>query len=203
MTTIFSGLVVLSCVLTALAQSEAKLQTADVLVVKYSWSKERINWERDPFGGPIENFDDMRRRRIDERRVERAKSAGTDATRVERDLRAEQVIKARPPAPPRYTFVYKASVKNSSAKGIKEIDWDYIFRDAVTGEELGRRQFTSVENISPGKNKELLFMLGRPPTQRISVYALDKKERDGLTEEVVIVRVLYADGSVWQLPSPE
>ncbi len=185
-----------------LAQSTTGTSSPDVTVVKYSWSKERINWEGDPFGGPVENFDDMRRRRVDERRVERARSSGNvgEAARVEREMRAEQVIKSRPPAPPRYTFVYRVSVKNTSDKTIKELDWDYIFRDAVTGEELSRRQFTSVNNISPGKSKELSFTLNRPPTQRISVYALDKKERDGLTEEVAIVRVLYSDGSVWELP---
>lgn len=185
-----------------LAQSTTSTSSPVITVMKYSWSKERINWEGDPFGGPVENFDDMRRRRADERRVERARSSGNlgEAARVEREMRAEQVIKSRPPAPPRYTFVYRVSVKNTSDKTIKELDWDYIFRDAATGEELGRRQFTSVHNISPGKSKELSFTLNRPPTQRISVYALDKKERDGLTEEVAIVRVLYSDGSVWELP---
>jgi len=184
-------------------QASVKSQDAsEVVVVQFSWSKERVNWEGDPFGGPVENFDDVRRRRVDERRVERARSSGNlgEAAKVEREMRAEQVIKSTPPAPPRYTFVYKASVKNTSNKTIKELDWDYVFYDAVTKEELSRRQFTSVQNIGPGKNKELSFTLGKPPTQRISVYALDKKERVGLVEQVVIVRVQYSDGTVWQLP---
>ena len=34
----------------------------------------------------------------------------------------------------------------------------------------------------------------------VSVHALDKRERAGLNEQVVLVRVLYEDGTVWQRP---
>jgi hypothetical protein len=197
--------ILFSCLsVSAHAQSPptAYQESPGITVIKFSWSKERIKWEGDPFGGPVENFEDMRRRRVDERRVERARSTGNvgEAAKVEREMRAEQVIKSRPPEPPRYTFVYRTSVKNTGEKTIKEIDWDYIFFDSVTGQELGRREFTSVENIEPGKNRELLFTINKPPTHRISVYALDKKERDGLVEKVTITRVQYSDESVWQRP---
>lgn len=76
-------------------------------------------------------------------------------------------------------------------------DWDYVFFDAATGAEVGRRQFTGLEKISPGKTKELTFQVSSPPAQTISVYSLDKNERRGLSEAVVLVRVAYADSSVW------
>jgi len=59
-----------------------------------SWFKERINWEGDPFGGPVETFDDVRRRMADQRRVDRARGTGNagEANKVEREMRAEQVI---------------------------------------------------------------------------------------------------------------
>ena len=172
----------------------------DLSVVKYSWSKERINWEGDPFGGPVESFDDMRRRRADERRVERARAAGNigEANKVEREMRSEQVIKSRAPAPPRYAFLYKATVRNAGGRTVKELDWDYVFFDAATGQELGRRMFASDEKIGPGKSKELSFTISSPPTQRISAQALDRREREGLSEQVVIVRILYDDGTVWE-----
>jgi hypothetical protein len=162
--------------------------------------KDRLNWEGDPFGGTVENFDDIRRRMVDQRRMERARGEGKtgEAAKIEREMRSEQVLKARPPQPARYAFFYNLSVKNTGAKTIKEIDWDYIFLDAVTGAELGRREFTAVEKISAGKSKQLTFLVSSPPTQTISIHALNKKERDGITEQVVIVRVLYEDGSVWK-----
>lgn len=175
---------------------------APVAVVKHSWTKERINWEADPFSGPVENFDDMRRRRADERRLERARGSGNiaEAAKVEREMRSEQVIKARPPAPPRYVFHYKVSVKNNTDKTIKSIDWDYVFFSANTQSEAGRLEFTSEEKIGPGKSKEINVMARKPPAKTISVYALDKRERQGLDGEIVIVRVEYTDGTVWQRP---
>jgi len=181
------------------AQSPALSTEPPVAIVKYSWTKERINWEGDPFTGAFESFEDVRRRAVDSRRLERARGSGNigEAAKVEREIRAEQVVKARPPKPPRYAFVYKVGIKNDSDKTITEFDWDYVFFDAATGAEIGRRQFTGVEKIGPGKNKELTFQVSSPPAKTISIYALDKNERRGLSEAVVLLRVAYADGSVW------
>ena len=181
------------------AQTTAPSTNPSVALVKYSWAKERIDWQRDPFAGVFESFEDVRRRAVDSRRLERARGSGNigEAAKVEREIRAEQVTKARPPKPPRYAFVYKVGIKNDSDKTITEFDWDYVFFDAATGAEIGRRQFTGVEKIGPGKSKELTFQVSSPPAKTISVYALDKNERRGLTEAVVLVRVTYADGSVW------
>jgi hypothetical protein len=68
----------------------------------------------------------------------------------------------------------------------------------TTQQEIGRRQFTSVDKIAPGKSKEMSFFVPSAPAKTISVYALKEKERLGLGEFVVIVRVQYSDGSVWK-----
>ena len=184
------------------AQSPSAQETLDVTIVKHSWTKERINWEGDPFGGPVENFDDMRRRMVDERRVGRDGSSGNiaEAAKVEREMRSEQIIKTRPPAPPRYAFLYKVSLRNNSIKTIKAIDWDYVFFSSNTQSETGHLEFTSEEKIGPGKTKELSVMARHPPAKTVSVYALDKTERQGLDGQVVIVRLEYTDGSIWQRP---
>lgn len=176
---------------------------AEVEVVKFSWSKERLNWEQNPFGGPNENFHEMQFRARSEKRVSDAKRSGTGGQQAtaERDAKVDAAIiqaARQPSGPPRYYFIYKASVRNSSNKPITEIDWDYVFIDAATNQELGRHQFTSVKTIAPGKSKELSFSLSAPPTRRISVHALNKQERSGIADQVVVVRVKYADGSVWQ-----
>ena len=184
------------------AQTTAS-ETTDVQLVKFSWSKERLNWERNPFGGPNENFHQMQFRARSEKRVSDAKKSNSpEVGRFEKEAKADAAIVQaanQNGKPPRYYFFYRASVKNVSIKGITEIDWDYVFVDSATGDELDRRQFTSVQNIGPGKQKELLFQLPTPPVRRISVYSLDKKERSGIDERVLIVRVKYADGSVWQM----
>jgi hypothetical protein len=184
------------------ADGVASGSASEVLVVKHGWSKERINWEGDPFGGPVETFDDMRRRMADTRRVERARVAGNagEAAKVEREMRSEQIIKARPPAPPRYAFLYKVSLQNTGVKTIKVVDWDYVFFSSITQGETGRLEFTSDAKIGPGKAKELNAMSRKPPAPTVSVYALDKNERQGLDGQVVLVRIEYTDGTIWQRP---
>ena len=113
----------------------------------------------------------------------------------------ERAIRSRPPRP-RYAFLYKATFRNGGAKPIKSIAWDYVFFDAGTGEELGRRRFTSAGVIAPGKKKEFSRLIASPPAHRISVYAVGERERDGLREQVVIRRVSYAGGSEWRSDGP-
>ncbi|HEV2830062.1 MAG TPA: hypothetical protein VGW76_20850 [Pyrinomonadaceae bacterium] len=171
-------------------------------MMKHGWSKERINWEGDPFGGPVETFDDMRRRMADQRRVDRARGSGNigEAAKVEREMRSEQVIKARPPAPARYGFLYRAAVKNLGEKTIKLIDWDYVFLSSDTQVEIGRLQFTTEQKIGPGKSKELNAMSRKPPAPTVSIYALNKNERQGLDGQVVLMRIEYTDKTIWQRP---
>lgn len=173
-----------------------------VQVVKYSWTKERIGWERDPFSGPIESFDEMRVRTRNEKRIMDAKRGGSqvEANKAERDALTDQaLINTLHKAPrARYGFVYRTIVQNNQAKSISAIDWDYVFFDLETGAELSRREFGSAEKISPGKEKELKFFIPNPPTKTISVQALNKNERTGLGERVELVRVQYADGTVWE-----
>jgi hypothetical protein len=172
-----------------------------VAVVKFSWDKERINWERDPFGGPVENFDEMRVRARNEKRIDDAKRGGSpDVDRIKREARADSAIlqAARRKGPARYGFRYKVSVRNEGAKAVKEVDWDYVFADAATHEEVGRHQFTSAERVGPGKGREFSFFIPTPPALRVSAHELGRREREGLEGRVVVVRVLYEDGTEWR-----
>ena len=197
-------------VLLALTASIAKAQSTvnsveapGVEVTRFSWSKERIGWERDPFSGPIENFDETRARQRNEKRIEDAKrgnSAEIDKIRREAKADAANIATQHKATLSRYVFVYKATVKNSGNKVIKAIDWDYIFFDRANGTELGRQQFTSEEKIAPGKAKELVVTIRKPPTQTISLTALNKNEGGSLDGRVIIVRIDYADGTSWQRP---
>ena len=178
-------------------------QQPDAEVVKFSWSKERIGWERDPFSGPIENFDETRARQRNERRIEDAKrgnSAEIDKIRREAKADAANIAVKHKDPPSRYVFVYKTTIKNASTKAIKSIDWDYVFLERGTENEIGRQQFTSEEKISPGKTKELVVTITKPPTKTISLTALNENERGTLDGRVIVVRIDYADGTSWQLP---
>ena len=172
-------------------------EPSGVEVVKTSWSKIRIGWERDPFGGPLENFDEMRSRARNERRV--AQGGGE---RARREAKADEanLAKAREKNPPRYYFIYKTKIKNNHTAAITQIDWDYVFYERDTENEVGRQQFTSDEHVGPGKTKELTVTSTSPPTRTVSVTSLNLEEHDRFTEKIVLIRVQYADGRVWQAP---
>lgn len=186
----------------AIAATEAN--PPGLVVVKFSWSKERLGWERDPFSGPVENFDEMRVRSRNDKRIDDAKRGGApEVDRIKREARAdsanvEQLRRKR--QPPRYGFMYKVSIKNTGAKLIKSLDWDHVFFDPDTKTETGRHQFTSDEKIAPGRQKEFSVFASSPPSSTISVHKLEKREREIVGESVVVVRVVYDDGSVWQRP---
>lgn len=190
-------------VLRAQDRGEA-LAPPDVQVVKYSWSKDRVGWEGDPFSGPIENFDEMRVRTRNEKRAMDAKRAAgsVEAGRAERDALTDQALIAALHTAPRarYGFTYKVSIENIGRKEISAIDWDYVFFDLETGNELSRREFASDGKIAPGKARELKYFIRNPPTKTISVQALNKNERNGLGERIELVRVKYADGTTWERP---
>jgi hypothetical protein len=185
------------------ARAQSPAAVSGVEVVKHSWSKERINWERDPFAGPLESFDDARMRMRNEKRMEDAKRGNSpEADKIRNEARADDALIAirHRGKPARYVFSYKASVRNGGAKTVKSVDWDYVFFDSATRAEVGRHQFTSDSKIEPGKKKEFGFLISAPPSKTVSVHALNDKERQGLVEEVVLVRVVYDDGTVWQRP---
>lgn len=202
----FAGLLALvSLTKVSTAQTSKQIsEPPDVQILKFNWSKERIGWERDPFAGPVENYDGMRVRMRNERRIQEAKRVGSsiDVDRITREAKADDanIERMREKAPPRYVFMYKVSVKNTGAKTIKTIDWDYIFLEPDTENEVWRHQFTNDEKIPPGKTREMEVLIQTPPTRTISVYALNKNEHLSVKGRVAIVRIEYADGSVWPQP---
>ena len=173
----------------------APQEPSGVEVLKSGWSKIRIGWERDPFGGPLENFDEMRSRARNERRV--AQGGGE---RAKREAKADEAIiaKQRDKPPSRYYFIYKTKLKNNSNAAITQIDWDHVFYERDTENEVGRQEFTSDEQIAPGKTKELTVTVTSPPARTVSITSLNLEERDRFTEKIVLLRVKYADGRVWQ-----
>jgi hypothetical protein len=168
-----------------------------VEIMKSSWSKVRIGWERDPFAGPLENFDEMRSRARNERRV--AQGGGE---RAKREAKADDanLARQREKAPPQYYFIYKTKIKNNHTSAITQIDWDHVFYERGSENEVGRQQFTSNEQVGPGKTKELSVTVTSPPARSVSVTSLNLEERDRLSEKIVVLRVKYADGSEWQMP---
>ena len=179
----------------------------DLAVVKFTWRKERIpGWENNPFGPSFETYEAMRERLINERRIQQARNAGNKAEQARREDAAKMAEDAKFPKGvqkserPRDGYRYKVQLTNAGAKTVKTVDWDYVFLDPGTGKEVARHQFTSDETIKPGKSKEVSVFYLTPPVMTISAEMLGNKNPLPFDERVVIVRLQYSDGSVWQRP---
>lgn len=111
----------------------------------------------------------------------------------------KSVQEARSPKPsPVDSFSYRAKVRNASAKVIEVLFWEYVFTESSNPTKVARRQFLCGVNIKPQKEKELQAFSLSGPSDVISAESLDSKSGNLYQEKVVINRVEYADGSIWQ-----
>jgi hypothetical protein len=187
--------------------SAAAQETTNLAILKYSWVKERIpGWEINPFGASVEDYEAMRARVDQERRLQQARNTGNraEAQRVQRDIQAREDAtykkKVEENRRPRDGYRYKVRVRNTSDKTIKLVDWDYVFLDPDTQNEVTRYQFTSEEKIRPGKETELDVFILSPPVRVVNARAAEKNEQVTNTERIEMVRIEYSDGTVWQRP---
>jgi len=188
---------------TLTAQTNRPPSASGISVIKFSWIKERVDWEGDPFSNPTESSDSSKVPLRNDKRMTELKKGGTtpEADRATRDTGSNLNYEINNNSRARFKFMYKTLLRNTGTKTTKVIDWDYVFVDSQTKTELGRRQFTNVAAVAPGKSKELRLLTVSPPTRMVNVDSLNKNQRNNLLETVVIVRVEYTDGSVWQLPN--
>jgi len=102
---------------------------------------------------------------------------------------------------PSARYVYRVKVRNTGTKTILALVWDYRFFDPLTLEEIGQRSFTHKVKIRPGKGFELIGQSTSPPSRVINSTTAVKDLRAQYSEQVVIRRVEYADGTFWLRPT--
>lgn len=95
-------------------------------------------------------------------------------------------------------FAYQIKLRNANKKAIEVMFWEYQFKELSNPENVVRRQFLCGVNIKPGKEQEVRAFSVLGPGDMISVDSLSNKSGKLFDEKVVINRVEYADGSIWQ-----
>jgi hypothetical protein len=93
-------------------------------------------------------------------------------------------------------YAYRIKVQNQSPRVIEIVFFEYQFIDPSTPANMARRQFLCGVNIKPDKGKELQAFSISGPSDVVSVGSLEKKAV--VQENVLINRVEYADGTIWQ-----
>ena len=92
-------------------------------------------------------------------------------------------------------FAYRIKVQNQSANIVEIVFWEYQFQDPAQPDLIARRQFLCGVNIPGGKGKELEGFSLSGPSDVINVKTLASNT---FKETVLINRVEYSDGSIWQ-----
>ncbi len=128
-----------------------------------------------------------------------ARDPQLDSPDGRRDAMEKSAQEARSPKPsPVDGFSYRVKVQNSSAKVIEVIFWEYQFIESSDLAKVTRRQFLCGVNIKSRKEKELQAFSLSGPSGVISAESLAGKSGNLYQEKVVINRVEYADGTIWQ-----
>ena len=175
---------------------------AEIEVIKFGWTRERIRQR--PSLAPLASPDELIRQSRREAQLAAARNSANRgaASAVETQITNDEkaAAKARQTVPPEDGYRYTVKLRNNGARTIKSIDWDYIFIDPATRAEVSHHQFTSDETIKPGKTKEVGVLYLVPPVRTVSAKMLGGKKALPFEEQVVLVRIQYSDGSVWQRP---
>ena len=92
-----------------------------------------------------------------------------------------------------YVFKYtaRAALKNTGAKAIKTVSWDYIFTDAKEQKELKRYRIQSKQQVLPGETQTLMKDVELDPKENTRHITIGK-------QSVEITRIEYTDGSIWR-----
>ena len=100
-----------------------------------------------------------------------------------------------PKARPMDGYVYRIKVQNAYTKVVEIVFWEYQFHDPANPDLVARRQFLCGVDIPAGKGKELEGFSLSGPSDVVDVKTLDS---GGFKEKVLINRIEYSDGTIWQ-----
>lgn len=172
-------------------------------LVNFKWSRARRAVETPEAQGNApaqamipQNRNFARNARINEPRGARDPNADTlDGRSAAMDKNVAESRNSKPK--PTDGFAYKIKVQNPGKKVVEIVFWEYQFHDPSDPSLVARRQFLCGVNIGADKSKELEgFSLSGPGVVNVSTLA--NKSENPFKEKVLINRVEYSDGSMWQ-----
>jgi hypothetical protein len=188
-------------------QQTSTSNTSSVEVVSYKWTPARRTVENAEANGIVppasamipQNKNFARNVRMNEPAGVRDPNADTVDGRSAELEKAVQQSRA-PKTKTVDGFSYRAKVRNTAEKAIEILFWEYQFFDPLAPETLTRHQFLCGVDIRSGKDKELEGFTITAPSNVVNVDTLAKGTKSPFQEKIVINRVEYVDGSIWQRP---
>lgn len=186
-------------------QDPAGNETAPVAVVSFKWYKDRKLVETtdntisaQPVAATTPASKSLeRQRRINESAGMRDPNADTIDARSANLERINQEAREEKP-PPIDGYTYQAKVLNNSTKVVKLVFLEFQFAEKTNPANVSRRQFVCRAKIKPDKRQDFEIFSRAAPNSVVSVGSLKKNANIVFQEKLIINRVEYDDGSVWQ-----
>ena len=196
-------LLLLSLLLSLFIPVQTPVMTSSPLTVaSFKWSRARRSIETPEVEGNAPARAMIPQNRIFERNRRANESPGNrDPNGDTIDGRSaaleKSVAESRAPKPkPMDGFAYRIKVENTIKKVVEVVFWEYQFQDPANPELLARRQFLCGVDIQAGKTKELEGFSLSGPSDVVDVKTLNSG--GAFKENVVINRIEYSDGTIWQ-----
>jgi hypothetical protein len=190
--------ILLSAVIASAQTSSNVSDPPDIIVLQKNWRPVVRSplLDADPFSANTEFTDALRAQRANDiQNAIRARGSESREPPPPRRKRS-QTVSSRSTA----TYVYQVKIKNTGLKTIRAVDWGYIFIDQETQQELGRHRYSNKVKIRPGQNNGLVGRTANPPTYTVNVNNTKRESNTQPSEQVVIYRIEYDDGTVWESP---
>ena len=172
-------------------------------VNSFKWSRARRNVETTETGATIparavipQNRNFARNARVNDPQGVRDPNADTIDGRSAAMEKSVAESRAAPKSKPMDGFAYRIKVQNASDKIVEIVFWEYQFHDPANPDLVARRQFLCGVNIPAGKGKELEGFSLSGPSDVVNIKTL--ADKNPFVEKVLINRIEYADGSMWQ-----
>lgn len=198
-----ASLVMLGLLLTTATFAQDPPKTNDAPGVSVSGA----NWRKDVFVPalyedpmtPNQEQADLKREQKEIKKVSNARVLGgqTPLPVLTKEVMSQS---KETPAGPSVNYIYQAKLKNTGTKEIRATVWEYLVFDTEHQLEIGRHRFVDNTKIRPGKTANLIGYSTTPGTTVIHVTKASKDSRDQTSEQVVVTRIEYEDGTFWQRP---
>ena len=178
------------------------LSNSPLTVTSYKWTRARRTIEV-----PEAEGNAPQRAMIPQNRIF-ARSARVNDTADNRDPNADtvdgrsaalekSVAESRSPKPkPMDGYAYRIKIQNTIKKVVETVFWEYQFQDPANPDQVTRRQFLCGVDIPEGKTKELEGFSLSGPSDVVDVKTLNSGA--AFKENIVINRIEYSDGTIWQ-----
>jgi len=191
-----SGLVLFLFAVCASAQGgQAPSAPPDITVLQSKWRIDMYNpaLDKDPLAASKEQQQEELQRQAaaeaNENRIRQGEPALPPVVRKSAPEAKASRLKA--------IYVYELKVRNTGQQEIRTLTWEYVFFEPGTTQGVGRLQFVSKVSMKPGQTRNIVVRSTEAPAGTINATKAGKNARDQYSEQIVIRKVGYADGSVW------